>query len=104
MRFGRRNNGATTRPAPQPGLGFECDKFDAAAFDAHFDAYVGKLLEKVGPRNRRPRLDHAAHRQLGNGSAELDAQTFARSFAAAAATILCRFFPPIPAGSSAALR
>ena len=52
MRFGRRNNGATTRPAPQPGLGFECDKFDAAAFDAHFDAYVGKLLEKVGPRKQ----------------------------------------------------
>jgi hypothetical protein len=50
MRFGRRNNGATTRPAPQPGLGFECDKLDAAALDAHFDAYAGKLLNKVGPR------------------------------------------------------
>ncbi|MHB8898717.1 MAG: glycosyl hydrolase, partial [Thermoguttaceae bacterium] len=50
MRFGRRNNGATTRPAPQPGLGFECDKLDAEAFDAHFDSYVGKLLDKVGPR------------------------------------------------------
>ena len=50
MRFGRRNTGATTRPAPQPGLGFECDKLDAEAFDAHFDNYVGKLLKKVGPR------------------------------------------------------
>ncbi len=52
MRFGRRNTGATTRPAPQPGLGFECDKLDAAAFDAHFDHYVGKLLKKVGPRQK----------------------------------------------------
>ena len=52
MRFGRRNTGATTRPAPQPGLGFECDKLDAAAFDAHFDNYVGKLLKKVGPRTQ----------------------------------------------------
>ncbi len=52
MRFGRRNNGATTRPAPKPGLGFECDKLDANAFDAHFDAYIGKLLKKVGPREK----------------------------------------------------
>lgn len=52
MRFGRRNNGATTRPAPQPGLGFECDKLDADAFDAHFDNYVGKLLKRVGPRKK----------------------------------------------------
>jgi hypothetical protein len=50
MRFGKRNNGAVTRPAPMPGLGFECDKFDTVAFDAHFDAYIGKLLKKVGPR------------------------------------------------------
>ncbi len=50
LRFGKRNNGAVTRPAPKPGLGFECDKFDTAAFDAHFNAYIGKLLNKVGPR------------------------------------------------------
>ncbi|MFA6126736.1 MAG: glycosyl hydrolase [Bacteroidales bacterium] len=50
LRFGKRNNGAVTRPAPTPGLGFEVDKFDTVAFDAHFDAYIGKLLTKVGPR------------------------------------------------------
>ena len=50
MRFVSRNNGASTRPAPEPGIGFECDKFDAAALDAHFDEYVAKLLKKVGPR------------------------------------------------------
>lgn len=49
LRFAARNNGAVTRPAPDPGLGFECDKFDAAALDAHFNNYAGKLLEKLGP-------------------------------------------------------
>lgn len=50
MRFGVRNNGAVTRPAPTPGLGFEADKFDTTAFNAHFDEYIGKILQKVGPR------------------------------------------------------
>jgi hypothetical protein len=50
MRFGRRNNGAVTRPAPLPGLGFECDKFDTAALNAHFENYIGKLLDKTNPR------------------------------------------------------
>ncbi len=52
MRFGKRNNGAVTRPAPEPGLGFECDKFDTVAFNAHFDEYIGKLISKVGPRKK----------------------------------------------------
>lgn len=50
VRFGTRNNGAITRPAPGPGLGFECDKLDTVAFNAHFDAFVGKLLSRVGDR------------------------------------------------------
>lgn len=50
MRFVSRNNGASTRPAPDPGIGFECDKFDAGALDAHFREYVGRLVDKVGPR------------------------------------------------------
>lgn len=51
MRFGRRSSGATTRPAPVPGLGFESDKFDTAAINAHLDNYVGKLLRKAGKLN-----------------------------------------------------
>ncbi|HSA96254.1 MAG TPA: glycosyl hydrolase, partial [Acidobacteriota bacterium] len=43
LRFGRTTTGANTRPAPVPGLGLECDKLDAAAFDAHYDAFVGAL-------------------------------------------------------------
>jgi hypothetical protein len=50
LRFGRRTTGANTRPAPVPGLGFESDKFDQAALEAHFDDIVVKLLEAVGPR------------------------------------------------------
>ncbi|MCB9784283.1 MAG: glycosyl hydrolase [Candidatus Omnitrophica bacterium] len=50
LRFGRRTTGANTRPAPRPGLGFESDKFDKAALDSHFENFVGKLLEAVGPR------------------------------------------------------
>ena len=50
LRFGRTTTGANTRPAPVPGLGLECDKLDAAAFDAQYDAFVGALLREIGPR------------------------------------------------------
>jgi hypothetical protein len=53
IRFGRRNNGAITRPAPVPGLGFEADKFDTVALNAHLDNYVGKLLRKVGALDKK---------------------------------------------------
>lgn len=48
LRFVTRNNGAITRPAPAPGLGFEADKFDTTAMKAHLDHYVGSLLKKTG--------------------------------------------------------
>lgn len=50
LRFGRRSTGQTTRPAPLPGLGFECDKFDPAALDAQYAAFVEVLLRGLGPR------------------------------------------------------
>ncbi len=50
MRFGRTLTGQTTRPAPQSGLGFESDKFDRAALDAHLAEFIDKLLTKAGPR------------------------------------------------------
>ena len=49
MRFVERNNGAVTRPAPVPGLGFECDKLDRAAMDEHYNEFTGKLIEKSRP-------------------------------------------------------
>jgi hypothetical protein len=49
MRFGRTSTGANTRPAPLPGLGLECDKLDTAALNAHFQEFVGALLQELGP-------------------------------------------------------
>lgn len=48
MRFGSRNNGSITRPAPKPGLGFEADKFDTLAIRDHLDHYVGELIREIG--------------------------------------------------------
>ena len=52
MRFGTRNNGAVTRPAPVQGLGFESDKFDTVALNKHLDKYVGKIIEKIGASDK----------------------------------------------------
>ncbi len=49
LRFGHTSTGATTRPAPEPGLGLECDKFDKAALEAHFDDFLGTLMSDIGP-------------------------------------------------------
>ena len=49
LRFGHTSTGATTRPAPEPGLGLECDKFDKAALKAHFDDFLGQLMSDIGP-------------------------------------------------------
>ena len=54
IRFGRRNNGAITRPAPVQGLGFESDKFDTVALNNHLENYVGKILDKIGKPYNTP--------------------------------------------------
>ncbi|HTY36591.1 MAG TPA: glycosyl hydrolase [Bacteroidota bacterium] len=51
MRFGNTSTGATTRPAPVPGLGMESDKLDTTAFNAHYEAFIGSLLRDLGPRD-----------------------------------------------------
>ncbi|HPN33748.1 MAG TPA: glycosyl hydrolase [bacterium] len=50
LRFGATCTGANTRPAPRPGFGLECDKFSRKAFDVHWNAYIGLLLQEIGPR------------------------------------------------------
>ena len=50
LRFGARNNGAVTRPAPLPGVGMECDKFDDQALADHFAHFTDKLFAAVGER------------------------------------------------------
>jgi hypothetical protein len=48
MRFGSRNNGAVTRPAPLLGIGMESDKFDTIAIKEHFKHYIDRIFQKVG--------------------------------------------------------
>lgn len=47
MRIGIRNNGSVTRPAPLPGLGFECDKTDTTALASHLEHFVSKLIDTL---------------------------------------------------------
>lgn len=51
LRLGARNNGAVTRPAPMPGIGFECNKADTTALKAHFDVFVNDLITRLGDLN-----------------------------------------------------
>ena len=76
-RMGLRNNGAVTRPAPQPGLGFECDKMDTSAFNSHFEAFMGKLLKKIGPRDLR---SSGGWKMIHIDSWEMGAQNWTANF------------------------
>lgn len=48
MRFGSRNNGNATRPAPTPGVGLEADKLDTAAMNRHLEQFTEKLFRRAG--------------------------------------------------------
>ena len=50
LRFGARNNGAVTRPAPAPGIGMECDKFSETALADHLAHFTDRLFAAVGER------------------------------------------------------
>jgi hypothetical protein len=52
MRFVARSTGATTRPAPAPGHGFETDRFSSEAMRYHFSQFHQKLLDKIGTRRK----------------------------------------------------
>ncbi len=55
VRFGKRNNGAVTRPAPHPGLGFESSVFDPKAIEFQYNTYIGRLISLVGkPDKNKP--------------------------------------------------
>jgi hypothetical protein len=77
MRFSSRNNGAITRPAPFPGIGFETDKFDTTALNAHLNHYLGKIFEKIDPvkKNQRGGL-----KRLHMDSWEMGAQNWTANF------------------------
>lgn len=50
LRFGRRSNGTSNRPASHPVVGLDHDKFDKKLLEKHFENYCGKLINKVGKR------------------------------------------------------
>ncbi|MBS0001317.1 MAG: hypothetical protein KFF73_20195, partial [Cyclobacteriaceae bacterium] len=45
--------GATNVPVPAEATGYECDKFTEAAIETHFNAFVGKFLERVPADERK---------------------------------------------------
>jgi len=49
LRIGQTTTGVQNHPAPDGGLGLECDKYSRAAYDFHFDHFFGDILEALGP-------------------------------------------------------
>lgn len=48
LRFGRRSNGTSNRPASHPVVGLDHDKFDRGLLDKHFAHYGAKLIAAAG--------------------------------------------------------
>jgi hypothetical protein len=55
LRLGHGANGRTNRSAPDTGVGLECDKFNPAAFDFHFEHMMERLLPALAPLARTGR-------------------------------------------------
>jgi hypothetical protein len=49
LRVGYTPTGVNNHPAPKEGLGLECDKLSKAALDAHWDGFMQKVLDDIGP-------------------------------------------------------
>ncbi|MFV0419628.1 MAG: glycosyl hydrolase [Dysgonomonas sp.] len=80
MRFGVRNNGAITRPAPTPGLGFESDKLDTIAISHHLDNFVGELFRHIGFQKRTSKSPSGGLTMLHMDSWEMGAQNWTDKF------------------------
>jgi len=76
MRFGRTLTGQTTRPAPEPGLGLETDKFSREAIEAHFKDFISPLAE----RNRAHIHADRGWTTLHFDSWEMSAQNWSKDF------------------------
>lgn len=77
MRFGARNNGAITRPAPFPGLGFEADKMDTVALNDHLNDYTGRIFRKIGKLSGK---SEGGLKFLHMDSWEMGAQNWTKNF------------------------
>ena len=49
LRFGHTPIGVNNHPAPKEGEGLECDKFSQSALDAHWNGFMQKVLDDLGP-------------------------------------------------------
>jgi len=49
LRIGYTPTGVNNHPAAYGGEGLECDKFSKAALDAHWDGFMQKILDDLGP-------------------------------------------------------
>jgi hypothetical protein len=49
LRLGYTPTGVPNHPAPKEGEGLECDKFSTAALDAHWQGFMQKVLDDIGP-------------------------------------------------------
>ncbi len=49
LRLGHTPTGVENHPAPQAGLGLECDKLSPKAIEAQYKGLIGKLVADVGP-------------------------------------------------------
>ncbi|HEX4265126.1 MAG TPA: glycosyl hydrolase [Verrucomicrobiae bacterium] len=49
LRLGYTPTGEPNHPAPEEGRGLECDKMSKAALDVHWDGFMQKVLDDIGP-------------------------------------------------------
>lgn len=49
LRVGFAANGRKCHPASECGEGLECDKLSKRGIDVHFDSYIGKMCDYLGP-------------------------------------------------------
>ncbi len=49
LRVGHTPTGEPNHPAPEGGVGLECDKLSKAAFDAHWAGCMQKIIDDAGP-------------------------------------------------------
>ena len=80
MRFGRTLTGQTTRPAPQPGLGWETGKFEKTSLDAHFKDYLEPLFSKLGKQEPSRKAWTTLHFDSWEMSAQNWSLTFREEF------------------------
>lgn len=80
MRFGSRNSGGTTRPAPAPGEGFEADKMDTLAMAHHLESFMGQLFRDIGFRGRTSESPSGGLTMLHIDSWEMGAQNWTGRF------------------------